>query len=419
MKFKKFIITTAIIINIVLLSGCGDKNEDKGSEPSGDGYSILEEDTSESKIQIVDISGLNNILDDIYGKTTTSSDETSSDITTEKQTTSNKNQEQTTKNVIPETSAVAVTVPSTVPSTAKETEKNTNQTQKITLNDNNNNENIGATCGIINISGCTADTAAAKIVTTLISNSMSQEVKVRVLHDYLIRHTFYDEAAMNRNDTYGEVIHTETGALVNRLAVCDGYAKAYKLLCNKAGIECEVVYGKAATNGDSNIGHAWNIVKIDGIWYQIDVTFDDPIVSNISNGEYEAGRNLTHDYYLLTDDIIYLDHTPDDKSVVPKCTSSKYVRCDNMINTEAELEEMLVNLILSNGKQSVYTVELHCIKGNEDLIVGTYLGNAIQNAIDRCVKKIDCMGVNVSLLVQRGGNGRYGSITITINAVWK
>lgn len=425
MRLKKIIIIT-VIINIFLLSGCG-KNNNKVTESGGDSYIISSEDIDDNKIQITDISGVKDGLESLFGKDNATVDikanETSQAATvdtkvnetirtsaTENITTSDKNHEQTSKNIVKATSAET--------STVQETSKDTTQAQKIVLGNHTYNENIGATCSIINTNGCTADTAASKIVSTLISSRMSQEVIVRVLHDYLIRHTFYDEEAMNKTDTYGAVIHTETGALVNRLAVCDGYAKAYKLLCNKAGIECEVVYGKAITDVNSDIGHAWNIVKIDGIWYQIDVTFDDPIMSDMSSGECEAGKNLTYDYYLLTDDIIYLDHTPDNRESIPKCTSTKYVRCDNMVNSEKEIEEILVNIILSNGKQSVYTVDLHCKKANEELIAGTYLGNAMQNAINRCVQEMNCSQVSVNMLIQKSGNGMYGSITVTINAEW-
>ncbi len=61
--------------------------------------------------------------------------------------------------------------------------------------------------------------------------------------------------------------------------VCEGYAKAFKVLCNQAGITCVISSGWA--NGE---GHMWNLIKIDNIWYGVDVTWNDPI-STKSNAE--------------------------------------------------------------------------------------------------------------------------------------
>ena len=62
------------------------------------------------------------------------------------------------------------------------------------------------------------------------------------------------------------MVQTAYGALVNKEAVCEGYAKAYKLLLNAMGIECDVVI---------NAEHAWNVVQLEGKWYLVDVTNDD------------------------------------------------------------------------------------------------------------------------------------------------
>ena len=60
------------------------------------------------------------------------------------------------------------------------------------------------------------------------------------------------------------------GALVEGSAICEGYAKAFKLLCNRAGIACEIVGG--TVNGEA---HMWNYVQIGGDYYLVDATFDD------------------------------------------------------------------------------------------------------------------------------------------------
>ena len=102
--------------------------------------------------------------------------------------------------------------------------------------------------------------------------------KVYAAHEYIRSLVNY-----NNNDTY--LKHTAYGALVNGEAVCEGYAKAYKLLLNAMGIECDVVI---------NSEHAWNVVCIDGEWYMVDVTNDD------TNGNM--------DYFLLGRDVLMADN---------------------------------------------------------------------------------------------------------------
>ena len=69
--------------------------------------------------------------------------------------------------------------------------------------------------------------------------------------------------------------HIAAGALIDGRAVCDGYAKAVKMLCDAKGIPCIVVAGDAVQNGRTE-SHAWNYVQMeDGAWYALDTTWDD------------------------------------------------------------------------------------------------------------------------------------------------
>lgn len=119
--------------------------------------------------------------------------------------------------------------------------------------------------------------AAKKIVAAIITNNMNQEQKVRAIHDYIIKTVRYEIS-----DNYD--IYTAKGALINKVAVCQGYALGFKALCDEAGIKCEMVYGTGTSAGQS-ISHAWNVVCVDGQWYQIDTTWDDPIIDSISEDE--------------------------------------------------------------------------------------------------------------------------------------
>lgn len=118
------------------------------------------------------------------------------------------------------------------------------------------------------------------------------------IHDYIIGNCRYDIA---END---HVYSSAYGALVNGEAACEGYSKAMQLLLDRAGIENYVICGDA-TNQDGETGpHMWNIVKINGDFYHLDCTWDDPKDDGSEN----------HLYFNLNDEMISETHSdfPDD-----------------------------------------------------------------------------------------------------------
>ncbi|MCL2540082.1 MAG: hypothetical protein FWE53_01440 [Firmicutes bacterium] len=95
-------------------------------------------------------------------------------------------------------------------------------------------------------------------------------------------------------------------------AVCDGFSKAYSLLCNMAGVECYKANGVAGGGTDWG-GHAWNKVKIttpvNGTrqWYVVDTTWAD---ITITTGNHHD-EMMTHRYFLKTDVEMYSSHRED------------------------------------------------------------------------------------------------------------
>lgn len=88
---------------------------------------------------------------------------------------------------------------------------------------------------------------------------MSEFDRVLYLHDYICQNFGYDENYESR-DMYG--------MLKNKRGTCQGYAYLFLELAGKVGLECDVAYSDPMC-------HIWNIVKIDGEWYYIDLTWDD------------------------------------------------------------------------------------------------------------------------------------------------
>lgn len=170
----------------------------------------------------------------------------------------------------------------------------------------------------------TAKAKAKTVVSQIINSKMSDYECVKAIHDYLVKNVDYDYASIeNGSITENDhPSHTAEGALCGKLAVCDGYAKAFELMCAEAGIYAYMMYGEGVHPDGSKESHAWNVVKINGQWYQIDCTWDDPIVNNEVVSD---GSNLTYTYFLLTDSEMYKDHMLD------KTYSKNFKVCDSSL----------------------------------------------------------------------------------------
>ena len=106
-----------------------------------------------------------------------------------------------------------------------------------------------------------------QILRDTVNEDMTEAEKAKALHDYICRTTVYD---MGSEGNAFMTPHFASSLIFDGHGVCDGYASAYKILLNAAGIECDIIWGYG-----SRVGHAWNQAKIDGQWYNFDVCWDD------------------------------------------------------------------------------------------------------------------------------------------------
>lgn len=117
-----------------------------------------------------------------------------------------------------------------------------------------------------------------KILSENVNNNMPPKEKIRVIHDYIIDHTEYDKLKYeNKNDdTYKS--NTAYGVLIEGYGTCNGYADAMEIFLDKMNIINYKI---------SNEEHIWNLVYLDGKWYHLDLTWDDPISDiNINRDTY-------------------------------------------------------------------------------------------------------------------------------------
>ena len=123
---------------------------------------------------------------------------------------------------------------------------------------------------------------------------------IRMVHNYLVDNISYDSTISHEN------IYNIYGALVNEEAVCEGYARSFKYLMDGLGIPCVLVIGTGTNSEGQTEDHAWNYVEVDGKWYAVDTTWDDPIIKG--NGTIPS--NVKYKYFLKGEQEFNKDHTP-------------------------------------------------------------------------------------------------------------
>ena len=123
---------------------------------------------------------------------------------------------------------------------------------------------------------------------------------IKMVHDYLVDTISYDSSLSKQN------IYNIYGALVSRECVCEGYARAFKYLLDELDIPCVMVIGTATNSQGETENHAWNYVQLNGNWYAVDSTWDDPVV--IGGGM--ASAESRYKYFLVGREVIDQDHSP-------------------------------------------------------------------------------------------------------------
>lgn len=127
--------------------------------------------------------------------------------------------------------------------------------------------------------------------------------RIKLFHDWIINRTDY----IANGEKYTWRLD---GPIIYAKSVCEGYSKAFSYLCQSVGIECICISGTG--NGG---GHMWNMVKVDGKWYHIDVTWDDPLTTS-------GKPMLRYDYFLISEAKIREDHTIDNTFKIPSAPSN-------------------------------------------------------------------------------------------------
>ncbi|MBQ8683864.1 MAG: hypothetical protein IJ518_05055 [Clostridia bacterium] len=154
-----------------------------------------------------------------------------------------------------------------------------------------------------------AMSAEVKRVADMASAYSTEYEKAKFVHDYLANTILYDhdalaEAEKTVHDADVEYIYSAYGALVDKKAVCEGYAKSFQLIMNELGIPCTIVKGDSRSTGGY---HAWNRVVMGGESYYMDVTWDDHDLLD-DWGRQMYPEETCYDFFCLTTEELERDH---------------------------------------------------------------------------------------------------------------
>lgn len=161
--------------------------------------------------------------------------------------------------------------------------------------------------------------AATKSFLTSVTDSMSDYEATLHIYENIIQLVDYDTIGLEQQKRSSltadqpDDLRSIYGVFVNKKAVCAGYAKAMQYLLNRCGIECTYVTSET---------HAWNLVRLEGDYYHLDVTWGDG--SDTKQEKNQTGAVSYDCFCITTEELARLEsHQPEEGFPVPVCTATK------------------------------------------------------------------------------------------------
>lgn len=148
-----------------------------------------------------------------------------------------------------------------------------------------------------------------------IAKCSDEYAKVKKAYDLIVSNTKYVSEAVESQNM--------VSVFINGKSVCQGYAEAFQYLLKCSGIQNVLVFG-TAFNGEETQPHTWNMVRIDGNYYQFDVTWGEPNYQADEIGTNEVNWEISYKYFGITDKEMYVNHTVDMSVPLPECNSTQY-----------------------------------------------------------------------------------------------
>ena len=130
-----------------------------------------------------------------------------------------------------------------------------------------------------------------------INLSMNNYDKIKAFHDYIVNSTIYDEE--NRFESY-----TAYNLITSGISICGGYSDIMAIYINQLDIKNYKITSR---------NHIWNLVELDGTWYHLDATWDDPVAS-------DGKQYLIHNFFMIPTNKLFsldrLEHNYDKETYI-------------------------------------------------------------------------------------------------------
>ena len=217
----------------------------------------------------------------------------------------------------------------------------------------------------------TVEREIRNVLNSLNIEGKSDYVKVREIYGWICRNVTYDHANLN-NSSY-KLKYTAYAALINRTALCQGYANLFYRMALTAGVDARIVsgygYGKTgaapAFTGSASNGwerHGWNIVKLGNLYYNLDATWDATMLSSTGgyrfflrgNSQNEfTQKHIRQPYAILNDQQLYQDPTSAEFNTRHPMDQNDYVVKYSIAVTSAD-EDQGIAEITGQGSRYEY-----------------------------------------------------------------
>lgn len=207
--------------------------------------------------------------------------------------------------------------------------------------------------------------------------------QIKSIHDQISLFTYYDVDAPFSG--------TVLGAFVEPGAVCEGYSKGFKMICDKLGIPCVIVFGNYDLT--KNTAHMWNYVQMeDGKWYAVDLTWDD-----LDGGD---GQEIKYQYLLSGSESFFVNHTEESNYAgavftYPELSASDYKTVE-VVEPTTEPESTT----------------------GEVKINGDYNDDGSVNAADMIICSRNLIGRDNSCFCDFNGDGNFDSFDLTAMRIY-
>lgn len=142
------------------------------------------------------------------------------------------------------------------------------------------------------------------------------------VNDWLVQHCEYDLSAYNWWTPKGKKDNLNPyGVFAHGYGICLGYATSFQLMMDMIGIECVTVTGAAYKSRED---HAWNMVRLDGEWYCVDVAWNDPVMGDPTQYSPEVLNEYYHRFFNVTSDYMRQTDHQWDYDGIPEATATIY-----------------------------------------------------------------------------------------------